>query len=327
MAEADGNVLVTSAGRRVQLVRFFQRAMAERGLPGRVVVSEAEPEWSAAARIADASFRSPRVTAPEYERFLLDLVQRQNIRLLIPTIDTELLLLARMRDTLCSVGCHVSVSDPGLVEISRDKRRSDAWFREMSFETPVIFDRANLRFPCFVKPYDGSLSRGARALLSPEMLSPDLLADDKLIFMELLGPAEFDEFTVDVYYSRHGELKCLVPRKRVEVRGGEISKGVALKGATYDYLRERLGRVRGGRGCLTFQFFASRTGPRWVAIELNPRFGGGYPLSYAAGANYPDWLIREYFLDEEVPAFDGWLDRTAMVRYDEEVVFTLPDTR
>ena len=69
----------------------------------------------------------------------------------------------------------------------------------------------------------------------------------------------------------------------------------------------------------------SRAEARWVAIELNPRFGGGYPLSYAAGANYPDWLIREYLLDEDVPEFEGWQDRTAMARYDDEVIFTLSE--
>lgn len=325
MDKASGNVLVTSAGRRVQLVRFFQRAISRRHLPGRVLVIDADPEWSAAARIADASFRSPHVAAPEYERFLLDLVERESISLIVPTIDTELLRLSEARRSLTQLGCHVAVSDPELIATCRDKRRSDRWFRGMGFETPEIYDRANLRFPCFVKPIDGSLSRGARAVLTPGALSPDQLSDNTLLFMELFGAPEFDEYTVDAYYDRHGELKCLVPRKRVEVRGGEISKGVALRGATYDFLRGRLGPIPGARGCLTFQFFASKTAARWVAIELNPRFGGGYPLSYAAGANYPDWLIREYLLDQEIPAFDGWHGGTAMVRYDDEVIFTLPD--
>lgn len=325
MADTVGNILVTSAGRRVQLVRYFQRAIEDRCLAGRVVVSEVNPDWSAAARIADAAFRTPHVTDAAYEQFLVDLVEREDIRLIVPTIDTELLRLSKLREVLLEVQCHVSVSDVGLIETCRDKRRSDVLFREMGFSTPEIFDRDRLRFPCFVKPYDGSMSRGARALLSPAMLSPEMLSDDTLLFMEFLSPAQYDEFTVDAYYSRQGELKCLVPRRRIEVRAGEISKGVALKGATYDYLRERLRSVTGARGCLTLQFFASRTDARWVAIELNPRFGGGYPLSYAAGANYPDWLIREYLLEEEVPEFDGWKDRTAMARYDAEVIFTLPD--
>jgi carbamoyl-phosphate synthase large subunit len=326
MTDAAGNVLITSAGRRVQLVRFFQRALVDRGVAGHALVAEANPDWSAAARIAHGAYRLPQLSDGRYERDLLDLVEREGIRLIVPTIDTELLQLAMLRDSLLERGCHVSVSDAALVEICRDKRRSDAWFRTMGFDTPQIFARDQISFPCFVKPYDGSLSRGARALLSPDTLSPELLADEKLMFMELFDPAEYDEFTVDAYYSRRGELKCLVPRKRVEVRGGEISKGVALKGATYDYLHARLGGVTGARGCLTFQFFAARAQPRWAAIELNPRFGGGYPLSYAAGAHYPDWLIREYFFCEEIPAFDGWAAGTAMARYDAEVIFSLPVT-
>ena len=169
-----------------------------------------------------------------------------------------------------------------------------------------------------IEEYVGRVRSGTEAVSVARMQSPGG-------WVEPGQTPEFDEYTVDAYYNRRGELRCLVPRKRVEVRGGEISKGVALKGATYDYLLQRLRLVTGARGCLTFQFFASRTTSRLVAIELNPRFGGGYPLSYAAGANYPDWLIREYLLEEEIPAFDGWRDRTAMVRYDDEIVFMLPD--
>lgn len=323
MTSVPGSVLISSAGRRVNLVRFFQRAMRDHAVDGRVLVSDANPDWSAAARVADVSIRVPLVSDPDYRASLVALVRREGIRLIVPTVDTELLQLARMRDELRGIGCEVSVSDAAVILASRDKRRSDVWFREMGFETPEIYAREALRFPCFVKPYDGSLSRGARALLTRDMLSGDLLADDHIMFMELLSSAEFDEYTVDAYYSRTGALKCLVPRQRVEVRGGEISKGVARKGPTFDYLRARLGRVTGARGCLTFQFFASRAAKRWVAIELNARFGGGYPLSYAAGANYPEWLVREYFFGEDVPEFDTWRDRTAMVRYDDEVVFEL----
>jgi carbamoyl-phosphate synthase large subunit len=325
MTDPGPNILLSSAGRRVQLVRFFQRALAGSGLPGRVLVSEANPEWSAAARIADGWVRTPPVRAPEYRAALLELVQRERIGLLIPTIDTELAPLAGLRDRLAGLGCHAVVSTPELVAIGRDKRRSDRWFQRLGFQTPRLYQRDALEFPCFVKPFDGSLSRGAQALLSPAMLAPHLLEDDSLLFMEYLGPDQYDEFTVDAYYDREGTLRCLVPRKRIEVRGGEISKGVALKGRTYDYLRQRLVGVEGARGCLTFQFFVSQAEDRVLAIEVNPRFGGGYPLSHAAGADYPGWLVGEYLVNRPVGWFDGWRDRTAMARYDEEVIFTLPE--
>lgn len=322
---ARPNLLVTSAGRRVQLVRFFQRALATTGISGRVLVAEANPEWSAAARTADDFAVAPRVTDPAFESFLLDYVERERVGLVVPTIDTELQLLARLRAPLAALGCHVAVSDTALVETCRDKRRSDAWFRDLGFDTPRLMARETLEFPCFAKPYDGSMSRGARAIRSAHELTHDLLADEKLMFMELFAEDEYDEFTVDAYYDRNGNLRCLVPRRRVEVRGGESSKGLVVKGPTYEYLLERLGRIRGARGCLTLQFFVSRLRPRWIASECNPRFGGGYPLSQAAGADYPVWLVREYLLRETIPFFDGWRDRTAMARFDDEVIFTLGD--
>jgi carbamoyl-phosphate synthase large subunit len=173
-----------------------------------------------------------------------------------------------------------------------------------------------------VKPFDGSMSIGARALLSPGAVSADVLTDSRLMFLEYFAPSQYDEYTIDAYYDRDGALRCLVPRKRLEVRGGEISKGIALRGKTYDYLLPRLTSVTGARGCLTFQFFASKTEDRWVASELNARFGGGIPLTYGAGANYPEWLLREYILGEKIADFESWRDRTAMVRYDDDVIFT-----
>jgi len=325
MTEQRGNVLVISAGRRVQLVRLFQRALADLRVDGKVMTTDSNPEWSAASRLADASFRAPRVSAPEYEPFLLELVEREGIRLIIPVMDTGLLRLAEMRDRLGGLGCAVVVSDAALVAICRDKRASNEWFRTLGCESPKMLNSDSLTFPCFVKPFDGSMSKGARALLAPDMVSPDLFADPGLLFMEYLAPEQYDEFTIDAYYDRSGVLRCLVPRKRVEVRGGEISKGIALRGKTYDYLFPRLTKVRGARGCLTFQFFASKQEARWVASELNPRFGGGITLSCAAGANYPEWIIREYLLNQAIADFDAWADRTAMVRYDSEVIFTAQD--
>ncbi|RTZ49695.1 hypothetical protein EJ377_05105 [Chryseobacterium arthrosphaerae] len=57
-----------------------------------------------------------------------------------------------------------------------------------------------------------------------------------------------------------------------------------------------------------------------MGIEINPRFGGGYPLSYLAGANYPEWLLKEYFMGHDIPYFEDWEDNLLMLRYDDEVL-------
>ena len=113
---------------------------------------------------------------------------------------------------------------------------------------------------------------------------------------------------------------AVVPRHRLEVRDGEINKGVTRKHHVYDYLVEKLAKIKGARGCLTVQLFAHPSEKRYAALEINPRFGGGFPLSFAAGANYPGWLIDEYLLQKEIAHFDGWTSDLMMLRYDAHVL-------
>jgi carbamoyl-phosphate synthase large subunit len=85
------------------------------------------------------------------------------------------------------------------------------------------------------------------------------------------------------------------------------------------YLKERLGRVPGARGCITLQLFRHRERAEYYGIEINARFGGGYPLTQSSGANFPRWIVHEYFLGERPESFDGWEENLLMLRYDEEV--------
>lgn len=83
---------------------------------------------------------------------------------------------------------------------------------------------------------------------------------------------------------------------------------------------QKLKYIEGARGCLTIQVFLSKNQDVILGIEINPRFGGGYPLSYLAGANYSKWVIQEYLLDQDIAEFNGWKDNLLMLRYDAEVL-------
>jgi carbamoyl-phosphate synthase large subunit len=85
-------------------------------------------------------------------------------------------------------------------------------------------------------------------------------------------------------------------------------------------LRDRLGSIEHARGCITLQLFVHRQSQEAYAIEINPRFGGGYPLSYEAGANFPRWLIQEYLLGMPVEFCDAWESDLTMLRYDDHVI-------
>ena len=140
------------------------------------------------------------------------------------------------------------------------------------------------------------------------------------MFMEYIDPIDHDEYTVDTYYNKNGKLCCAVPRQRIYVRSGEINKGVTRKNEIIKEFVDKLSTIEGAVGCLTMQVFFNRNSKQIIGIEINPRFGGGFPLSYLAGANYPNCLIREYFFNQEIKYFDNWEENLLMLRYDDEIL-------
>lgn len=319
-------ILITSAGRRGELIQIWKEsALAILGQEARVYANDLNPSLSAACQLADQSFAICRCTEPEYSDQVLEQCLAHGIQLVIPTIDTELQALADARETFAKAGVQVAVSDSDLVRHCRDKRRTSTLFASLSIPTPKILDPASLTFPCFMKPVGGSCSQGIKAIPSADHLAPiDTLNPDNL-FQELV-PSNWIEYTVDLYYSKLGELLGCVPRQRLEVRGGEISKGVTRKGNVLQSLRSCLGTLNGARGVLTLQLFVNPCNEKILGIEINPRFGGGYPMSHAAGVDYPGMLIREYLLGECLAYGEPWEANLVMLRHDTMVVSSVSVT-
>ena len=194
------------------------------------------------------------------------------------------------------------------------------FFTGRGIEIPQPLDKSSLTFPLFIKPFDGSLSADTYLITKHEQLTEEQLNNPRFMFMEYIDKKYYDEYTVDMYYNKTHQVKCIVPRKRMLIRAGEINKGLTCKNIVVPFLKDKLEYIPGAIGCLTLQLFLNRSTERIVAIEINPRFGGGYPLSYQAGANYPLWLINEYFLNQEISYTDGWEDSLLMLRYDDEVM-------
>lgn len=313
------NILILSAGRRVELVQSFKAEVLSRSLNAKLLASDSNPHLSAACNIADEFFKTPLISDPLYGEFLFDLCIENKVGLVIPTIDTDLLILSGLRTKFLNEGIFIVISQESFIESCSDKRRSANLFNSIKIPSPKIYSLENLEFPCFVKPYDGSNSIGATLINSPSDLSKSLLNNKKMIFMEYID-ASYNEYTIDAYYDRHEKLKCYVPRQRLAVRAGEISKGITRRNNLYNILSDRLTLIEGARGCITIQLFVHKIQNSLIGLEINPRFGGGYPLSYSAGANYSGWLIDEYLLGKDIRFFDEWEKDLMMLRYDSKVL-------
>lgn len=313
------NVIITSAGQRVALVRGFQETLHRFFPDGKVYTTDMNPRLAPAAYVSDKCFVVPRCTSEDYIETLLTLCIENGIGMIVPTIDTELAILSANKDIFAKQGIFVSVSDFDFIMMCRDKRNTGEFFEKHGIRVPEAIDKYHPTFPLFAKPYDGSLSTNLHYIKNAEELTTEILEDPKLLFMEYIDKEVYKEYTVDMYYGKDNKVKCIVPRERIKIRAGEINKGLTEKEPLTKYLYDRLETIKGCVGCICIQVFLNPQTCDVVGIEINPRFGGGYPQTYAAGGNYPEYLIREYFLGEEIKYNDDWKDHLLMLRYDDAV--------
>lgn len=311
------DILILSAGRRVSLFRAFAEAAFARGLT--VATADMNPGMSSACQVSATSFRLPHVRSADYIDALEDCCRREQVRLVVPTIDTELPVLASLRSRFAAFGCTLAVSSEQMIDACGDKRKTVAFFARYGLRSPEVFEPAQFSYPLIVKPFDGSLSAGISVLHSADELTQAHLAEPRNMFCEYLEPADHEEYTCDAYYDVQGVMRCVVPRLRVEVRGGEVAKGRTVRNNIVAYLRDRVGQMDGALGCLTIQVMRHRETGSISLIEVNPRFGGGYPLTAQSGGRYHEWLIDEHLLGNTIPDFDGWRDQLLMLRYDAEI--------
>lgn len=313
------NIIITSAGQRVALVRDFKETLVRFYAEAKVFTTDMNPELAPAAYVSDGCFEVLRVTDENYISQLLDICKKNEIGMIVPTIDTELLVLAENKKLFNDNDIIVCVSDLDFIKVCRDKRNTGDFLEKHNIRVPKAVDKYNPTFPLFAKPYDGSLSTNLHYIKNAEELTQDILDDPKLLFMEYIDKETYKEYTIDMYYGTDNCVKCIVPRERIKIRAGEINKGRTVKYPLMDYIKERLDKIEGCIGCICIQVFFNPLTEDVVGIEINPRFGGGYPQSYAAGGNYPEMLIKEYFLGEKIAYIDDWKDNMLMLRFDDAV--------
>ncbi len=302
------------------LVEIFQRTAKELGVDAKVYTCDMEPGMAPACRVSDGSFVVPRCTSEDYIQALQTICLEHHVGIVVPTIDTDLPILSANRDIFARLGICIVVPDYDFVLTCCDKRKTAAFFLEQGINIPEPRDKHHPIYPMFAKPCDGSASINTHVIRNEKELTEEILSDPKIIFMEYIDRCEYKEYTVDMYYGADNRVKCIVPRERLSVRAGEINKGITRKNNIVGFLKERMGKLKGVRGCICVQLFYREKDNDIKAIEINPRFGGGYPLSYSAKANYAEYIIKEYLLGETIDYSDDWLDHTLMLRYDNDVI-------
>jgi carbamoyl-phosphate synthase large subunit len=320
-------VLVSSAGRRVALLDCFRRSAADLGVDGRMLA--VDRSWYASAfHAADEAFLVPGCADPDFVPRVLELCERHAVDLVVPTIDPELPVYAAARSEFESVGTRVVVSSPETVGIAADKVETHRWLTASGFPTvdqaawgeSARGEHESWSYPLVVKPRHGSAAVGVAVVNDPAELEAEAARGDELV-VQAVAPGI--EYTIDVLVDGDGRGVCAVPRRRLEVRAGEVSKAVTVRSPRLEGLAIEIGEaLPGAFGPITIQVFEDAGAAR--VIELNARFGGGFPLSHEAGAVFARWLMEERLGLPSTATNEKWRDGLVMLRYDAAVFVEAP---
>jgi len=317
-------VLFTCIGRRVSLLRSFQRAAKSLKLSVSFCGTDTS-HLSPALQLCDEAFLVKPVTHAKYIDQLLSIVRRHRVRLLVPTTDLDLRLLADHKPQFERLGCRLLVSEPDAIDICQDKRRTFGFLKKHGFGTPKTMSirmalaadrRGELTWPCFLKRWDGSASKDIAVVNDRSEMRFFARRIPNAMCQELI---EGTEYTCDVYVDFGMQVRCVVPRRRIEVRSDEVSKSQIVKHREImDRARRLAELLQAGPGVITLQLFITNDG-QIRFTEINPRFGGGAPLSIHAGADFPKWILQELTGRRPRIGSDNFTDGLMMLRYDAEV--------
>jgi len=282
------NLLLTSIGKRIELIEHLKTRF-------RVIGADASLE-NPAKHFVDVFYRIPGCREEGYVEALLNICEKEEVSMLVPLYEPEFAVLDRARGRFEEAGAKLVLSDGQVLDICGDKRKTAAFFEKYGIPAPKTLSAEEVEamiagkeagYPFILKPVNGMGSEGIFRAGGREELAFFYEHAKEPLVQECAGGREY---TIDVLCDFSGEPVYIVPRIRLEVISGEVSKSrVDLKRQVIEETeRLLLALNKEGRVCgpMTIQCFLQEDGAGLKFIEINPRFGGGVPLAFAAGADY-----------------------------------------
>ena len=314
------NILFTCAGRRTYLLKYFKENMAE----GDKVVATDMQLSAPALQVADVKLQVPAVYDPEYVNITLNICKEHNIDVLLSLNDLELPILAENKARFEELGVKVIVSDPQVIDIAFDKYKTAQWVESLGLVAPKTYVRLDdvkkalaageIEFPLFMKPRWGSGSIGLESIADMEeldiyynllmkkikktILATASVGDEYIMIQEKLTGSEFG---LDIMNDLNGKNVGVSVKQKLAMRAGETDKAVTVDLPEVREMGRKIGEALGHIGNLDVDIMQRADGA-YCVLELNPRFGGGFPFSYEAGVNMPKAIIQWVKGEEVDPA-------------------------
>ncbi|MBS5113709.1 MAG: ATP-grasp domain-containing protein [Coprobacillus cateniformis] len=308
------NILFTSVGRRTYLVNYFREALNGEG---KIFVANSDVN-SPAFLAADECVVSPLIYDDNYISFLLEYCNKNKINAIISLFDIDLPILSKNKKLFEDNGINVIVSDENVLNICNDKYSTYKFLKENGFNTPKTYldveeAKKILKYPVILKPRWGMGSIGIYKAdnneelevfykkLSREIFNTYLKYESSVDIEQSILIQEMiigQEYGLDIINDLHGNYQNTIVKKKIAMRSGETDcaqtvDNVELKNIGMD-ISHKIKHIAN----LDCDAFIDENGNVYI-LEMNARFGGGYPFSHLAGVNLPKAIVK-WLKNEEV---------------------------
>ena len=304
------NILFTCAGRRTYLLKYFKENLSE----GDKIFATDMQLSAPALQVADVKVQVPAVYDPNYINITLDICKEHHIDALISLNDLELPILSENKAKFDAIGTKAIISSPEVIDICFDKYKTAQWVESIGLKAPKTYVRledakralasGEISFPLFMKPRWGSGSIGLETIEDMEeldiyyhilfkkikktILATASVGDEYIMIQEKLTG---NEFGLDVMNDLEGNNVGVSVKRKLAMRAGETDKAITIDLSEVREIGRKIGENLKHVGNLDMDIMQRANGD-YCVLELNPRFGGGYPFSYEAGANMPKAIIE-----------------------------------
>jgi len=304
------NILLTTAGRRTYLVKYFKEA-----LEGKGKVYASNSEYTIALQEADGYYISPLIYNPNYVDSIINFCLENNINTIISVFDIDLLVLSKAKEKIEKNGIRLLLSGEDIVSICNDKWKTYLFLKENNIKTPTTYKNYTdvvkalgnneISFPIVIKPRWGMASMGIYMVEDKEELSffykkslkdinssylrfeSSFTSEESVLFQEkLIG----QEYGLDVMNDMDGNYICVLPKSKILMRAGETDLGQTVSPSKFEKTAQMISEKLKHEVILSVDCF-DIDGEIYV-IEMNCRISGHYPLSHLAGTNLPKQIVE-----------------------------------
>lgn len=315
----ETNILITSVGRRTQLLKYFKKELQGVGNLVAVDCSNLAP----ALYIADKHYVVPRIDDPNYINTIKEICLKENISGIFSLIDPELSILAKHTQDFKAIGVTTVGSSYDVCELWLDKYSASKFYKRngnrfaKTYNKFVDFENAlkngEIDFPIFIKPQRGSASLNVNKVNNMEQARVIFDSSDDMVIQEFLNGQELG---IDVYIDMiSNEVVSIFAKEKTSMRAGETDKAKSIKSDMLFEVIEELVIEAGLIGPIDIDAF--EVDGQYYISEINPRFGGGYPLAYECGANFPRFIIKN---------LQGIINKSEIGNYEEDIYMMKHDS-